>query len=64
MQIIHDMSASEIKTSEEAMNCAQSMMALYAEAREHARGLDEKERGPADELVPLAVAVLVGATAR
>ena len=44
----------------EALDRTISIVDLFVSSLAHAEGLDEKERGPADELIALAVACLVG----
>ena len=42
-----------------ALEYAQGIMQLFAKAQPLYRGLDEKERGPADELPAIAAAALI-----
>ncbi|WIA30679.1 hypothetical protein OEZ86_000751 [Tetradesmus obliquus] len=62
-QIHADLGGPAFDSPQAAAQHAQQLMALYAAALPHYEGLDERERGPADELLWLAAAALVKAAA-
>jgi N-terminal acetyltransferase B complex non-catalytic subunit len=63
VQIHADLGGPTFDSPEAAAQHAQQLMALYAAAVPHYKGIDERERGPADELLWLAAAALVKAAA-
>ncbi|KAF6259405.1 hypothetical protein COO60DRAFT_1626075 [Scenedesmus sp. NREL 46B-D3] len=63
MDIHADLGGPTLDSPAAAAQHAQQLMALYAAALPHYEGLDERERGPADELLWLAAAALVRAAA-
>ena len=60
-QIEEDLGLPVYEDSEAAVAHARQLARLYADALPLCEGLDDKDRGPADELIPLAVAALVAA---
>jgi hypothetical protein len=62
-QIHADLGGPTFDSPQAAAQHAFQLMALYAAALPHYEGLDERERGPADELLWLAAAALVKAAA-
>jgi N-terminal acetyltransferase B complex non-catalytic subunit len=62
-QIHADLGGPTFDSPEAAAQHAQQLMSLYAAALPHYEGLDERERGPADELLWLSAAALVRAAA-
>jgi N-terminal acetyltransferase B complex non-catalytic subunit len=63
IQIHADLGGPTFDSPEAAAQHAQQLMALYAAALPHYEGLDERERGPADELLWLAADAIVKAAA-
>lgn len=62
-QLEQELQQAAAQTASQALERAETIVNLYVGGLVHSEGLDEKERGPADELIFLAVACLVG-TAR
>lgn len=61
MQIENDLGLPEFKSAAEAEFHAAAIVRLFQSSLPLSKGIDEKDRGPADDVIPLAVASLLAA---